>query len=252
MAQQEPLISSITPAACDAVILAGGKATRLQSVVSDRPKILADIGGRPFAHYLLTQLARAGFRRAVFCTGHLADMVENAIGPRWDGLEVVYSREETACDTGGALRLALSRLQAKHCVVVNGDTFLALDFAAMLAQYGSSEAAAAIALVNVDNPGRYGSVSVAPNGLVTGFVEKSAAAKLAGSAPINAGVYVVPREEVAEIPAGQPLSIERDIMPLWVAKGLLAYRCSGPFIDIGTPQSYAEAQDVLALWSGLR
>jgi D-glycero-alpha-D-manno-heptose 1-phosphate guanylyltransferase len=245
-------LPSILPAQCDVFILAGGKATRLQPIVNDRPKILADVCGRPFAHYLLAQLERAGFRRAVICTGHMADMVEIALGSRWKTMELIYSREETAMDTAGALRLALQKFRTEHCVVVNGDTFVNVDFADLLRCYSAAEAVAAIVVAAVRDPQRYGSIVISPTGLVTGFREKARTAPASISPDlINAGVYVLSRPLIDRIPVAQKVSIERDMMPLWVDMGVLAYKSAGPFIDIGTPSSYAEAQHLLAEWADI-
>jgi NDP-sugar pyrophosphorylase family protein len=236
----------MSPADCDAVILAGGRATRLQSVVSDRPKLLAEIAGRPFAHYLLTQLARAGFGRAVFCTGHMADQIEAALGRHWGSLELAYSREESALDTAGAVRHALPLLHTGLSVVINGDTFLGIDFASMLKATAVRKAAGAIALVEVADAQRFGSVSVSPKGLITGFVEKGAGHMRPGL--INGGIYALERSLIEQIPAGRKISLERDMMPVWIPQGIHGYLATGPFIDIGTPESYAESQQVLARW----
>jgi NDP-sugar pyrophosphorylase family protein len=240
--------SSILPAQCDVFILAGGKATRLQPVVNDRPKILADVRGRPFAHYLLNQLERAGFTRAVICTGHMADMVEIALGSRWKTMELIYSREESAMDTAGALRLAFQKFRTEHCVVVNGDTFVNVDFIDLLSCYSAADAVAAIVVAAVRDPQRYGSIVISPTGLVTGLREKAASAFISPGL-ISAGVYVLSRPLIERIPVAQKVSIERDMMPLWLDRGVLAYKSAGPFIDIGTPASYAEAQHFLAEWA---
>jgi NDP-sugar pyrophosphorylase family protein len=239
----------MSPADCDAVILAGGRATRLQSVVSDRPKLLAEIAGRPFAHYLLTQLARAGFGRAILCTGHMADQVEIALGRRWGSMELAYSREEVALDTAGAVRFALPLLRAELSMVINGDTFLGIDFASMLQAKAARRAAGAMALVEIADGHRFGSVSVSPSGLVTGFVEKGAGHN--GPGLINGGIYALDRSLIEQIPAGRRVSLEREMMPVWIPRGIHGHLATGPFIDIGTPESYAESQLVLGGWFDL-
>ena len=96
-----------------AVILAGGKGTRLQSVVSDRPKPMAEVYGRPFVSALLDRLSTVGFRRVVLCTGYMAEVIEAALGHTYRGMELVYSREAIPLGTAGALRLALPAMAAK-------------------------------------------------------------------------------------------------------------------------------------------
>lgn len=249
MAQQEFMIS-LLPRDCDVAILAGGKATRLQPVVSDRPKFLAEIGGRPFAHYQLTELARAGFRRAVICTGHLAYMIEAALGPRWMEMDLIYSREEIVLDTGGAVRLALNHLTASHAIVLNGDTFVELDYAGLLSSVGNRGAIAALATIEVDEPQRYGAVDMSPDGLIQRLVEKGQVLST-GPAAINAGVYLLPRSLIESIPEGRKISLERDLLPHWIQQGIVGFPAGGPFIDIGTPASYTLAQSVLAKWAKL-
>src|ERR671910_3457055 len=108
-------------------VLAGGLGTRLRPVVSDRPKALAEIHGRPFLAYLLDQLSTAGCSRVVLCTGHLGEQIERAFDKRYRNLQISYSRETRPLGTGGALRLALPDLLSDPVLVMNGDSFCATD-----------------------------------------------------------------------------------------------------------------------------
>ena len=115
----------------EAAILAGGLGTRLRSVVPDRPKVLAEIGGRPFIEILLDQVAAAGIRTAVLCTGYLGDQIEARLGTRRGPLALRYSREVEPLGTGGALRLALPMLASDTVLVLNGDSYCDADLRAL-------------------------------------------------------------------------------------------------------------------------
>src|SRR5687767_8460671 len=112
-----------------AAVLAGGLGSRLRPAVADRPKVLADVAGRPFLAYMLEQLAAAGMSRAVLLTGYRGDQVEAAFGPSFAGLRLAYSREPEPLDTAGALRYALPLLDRRTVLVLNGDSFCRLDLA---------------------------------------------------------------------------------------------------------------------------
>ncbi len=223
-----------------AAILVGGKGERLRSVVHDRPKVLAPVAGRPFLAYLLDQLCEAGMQKVVLCTGYLAEQVEQAFGPRYGTLELLYSREDEPLDTGGALRLALRQFDCESLLVLNGDSYCDLDFSALLDWYEQKQCRATIVLAHLNDIRRFGSVRWLSDGTIIEFEEKGQQ----GIGWINAGVYIVPRQILAEISASSPVSLERECFPNLVQKHLLtAFPGGRRFIDIGTPESYCEAED---------
>lgn len=226
-----------------AVILAGGLGSRLQSVVSDRPKGLAEVAGRPFLSFLLDQLVAAGARRVVFSTGHLAEQVEAAFGTAWRGMQVAYSRETTPLGTGGGLRLAVTQVTTSTLLVMNGDSFCGVDLTAFLRDHAAHGRAPEIVLAHQPDTSRFGRVERAADGRIVAFHEKRAGS---GSGWINAGIYAVDRALVAALPADRPVSLEREVFPAWIAHGLRGFPCNGEFLDIGTPESYAEAADFFA------
>jgi D-glycero-alpha-D-manno-heptose 1-phosphate guanylyltransferase len=221
----------------DAIVLAGGRGTRLSSVVSDRPKVLAEVLGRPVLTFLLDRLERAGIRRTILAVGYMADMVEDAIGSRHNSMEILYSKEVQPLGTGGGLQLASSLLQSSHALVFNGDSFCQLDLAGMVDVHNRQSAMGTIAVIGVPDAGRYGRVQTGPDQRIIKFEEKQAG----GSGSINAGIYLVPSSALRTIPAGQPISLEREIFPVWVEQGLFAFEAEGPFLDIGLPETYAQA-----------
>lgn len=224
-----------------AAILVGGLGTRLAAVVSDRPKPLAEVGGRPFLDRLFEQLAAAGVPEAVLLTGHMGDRVEARYGAAHGAVAVRYSHEETPMGTGGALRLALSHLATPTVLLLNGDSFVDVDVRALLADHAKRPGpSATMTLVHVPDASRYGRVEIDPERAVTSFVEKGGDASPGW---INAGVTAIDRSLIEALPEGQPLSLERDAMPGWAAaRQLFGFPTEGRFIDIGTPTSYAESQ----------
>jgi NDP-sugar pyrophosphorylase family protein len=224
-----------------AVILAGGKGTRLQSAVSDRPKVLANVGGRPFISYLLDQLIEAGIKSVVLSTGYMSEMVVAELGESYKDLKLTYSVEDTPLGTGGGLRRALGFLEDEMVLVLNGDSYVDLDLGAFLKWFSLRDRDAAIALASVSDVSRYGSVELGEGGVITAFKEKEAGK--GGEGLINAGVYLVKRSLVEEIKADEPYSLERELFVSLVKNARLwGFPFEGAFIDIGTPESYAVAE----------
>ncbi len=224
--------------AVTAYILAGGFGTRLRQAVPDRPKALAEILGRPYIYHLLDALAGFGLARVVLCTGHMAQMLEQALGPTYRGMELLYSREDEPLGTGGALRLALERHPAELALCINGDSLTDADLSEYLRWFETRSEEGALLLVPVDDAARYGSVATDTSGRVSGFVEKGQG----GPGWISAGIYLLRPSCLQGIPPGQAASIEQDVFPALARRGVLcAYRAQARFLDIGTPESYAQA-----------
>lgn len=224
-------------------ILAGGKGTRLQSVVSDRPKPLAEVADRPFLAYQLEQLAAAGARRVLLCTGYLGEQVKATFGSGYAGMSLDYSLEPAALGTAGAVRYALSRLTSDPVMVMNGDSYCDADLAAFWQFHCAQQADASVLLAQVDEADRYGQVLLDGRQRVAAFREKAASQ---GAGWINAGIYLVAHRLLEAIPDGRAVSLEREIFPTWVGGRFYGHRCHARFIDIGTPESYALAASFLA------
>lgn len=229
----------IDPRETDVMVLVGGLGTRLQSVVSDRPKALASINGRPFLHYLFGQIETAGFRRVVLCTGFRGGQIEDELARASGQLEFVFSREDRPLGTAGALRLGLDRLQSPNVMILNGDSFIDADLRAFLNWYASASFEVGLMAASVADAGRFGTLEVNEAGAISAFREKRGVSQ---EGWINAGVYVLSKERLFDIPLGRTVSLEQDIFPQWSRQGLMgAYRVRGKFIDIGTPESYSAA-----------
>lgn len=223
---------------CTAYVLAGGLGTRLSRVVPDRPKALAEVLGRPYVFHLLDRLARAGLRRVVLCTGHLAGQLERALGGTYRGLDLLYSREDEPLDTAGALRLAAQRHPAGCLLALNGDSLSDADLPAFHAWFLDSGLPAALLLHAVPDAARFGRVELDGQGRVARFMEKGAT----GPGLVSAGAYLLRPEVLAGLAPGSAASLEREVFPrLAAAGGLGGHVGVGGFLDIGTPESYATA-----------
>ena len=227
-----------------AVILAGGLGMRLRSVVPDRPKALAPVGDWPFITFLLDQLAAASFRRAMLLVGYRAAQVRQSLGTSYGELSLSYGIEASPLGTAGAVREALPRIEAQTLLVMNGDSFCDVDLGQFIAHHRGRRADLSFVVADVPDVGRFGRVDLAGDGRVTGFAEKRGG----GPGRVNAGIYLVERSLAAEIPYRQPVSLERDMLPLWLgSRRIYGFPGCGRFLDIGTPADYAAAEDLLEL-----
>lgn len=221
-------------------ILAGGLGTRLRPVVADRPKVVAEVAGRPFLAWLLDQVARAGFRDAVLCVGWRAELVERAIGAAHGPLRVRYAREPSPLGTAGALRHALPLLESERVMAMNGDSYCEADLPGAWAWHEAAGSDATVLLAEVPDTSRFGRVEVGPDGAICRFLEKQEGG---GPGLVNAGIYLLSRARIAALPETAPLSLEREVFPGWVGRGLRGLPTRGALVDIGTPRSYAGASD---------
>jgi D-glycero-alpha-D-manno-heptose 1-phosphate guanylyltransferase len=222
-----------------AVILVGGLGTRLRTVIADRPKVLAEIRGRPFLAYLLDQVAAAGVHDVVLCTGYLGAQIQSCFGGSYKGMRLAYSQEPSPLGTAGALRLTMPLLRSDPVLVMNGDSYCKVDFQPFVTWHFERRANATLLLTEVPDTRRYGRVEVAADGQIQRFEEKGGQRRPGW---INAGVYVLSQQILLTIPEHRAVSLERDIFPAQIGRGLYGYQSAGEFLDIGTPESYAEAE----------
>ena len=224
------------------LLLVGGMGTRLRSIIPSTPKPLAPVGKKSFLELLVRQLKHQGIRRLVMSTGYLADQIEDEFrdGQSWN-IEIKYSKELRPLGTAGAIRLARTHLQdSPTFLVMNGDSFLETDFHQLVRFHRKRRALATIAGLQVTNGARYGRVHVNADSRVIGFEEKTGDP---GAGLVSAGVYVFDRAIFDHIPEG-PASLEKDVFPRLLGHGVYAMEQSGMFIDIGTPEDYARAQEI--------
>ncbi|GGF23887.1 D-glycero-D-manno-heptose 1-phosphate guanosyltransferase [Aliidongia dinghuensis] len=225
----------------DCIVLAGGKGTRLASVLSAVPKPLAPVAGRPFLDYVLDRLAASGvIGSAVLALGHLADQIVDHYSRCAPPLPVRMTVESEPLGTGGALRHALPLVTTDTLFATNGDSIVSIDWQTLLDHHRRTGAGATLALVSIADAARFGSVRLDGDRVVE-FIEKKP-----GKGLINAGIYVLSRDLLATIAPG-PCSFERDILPHWVERGLVTgVAVSEELLDIGLPETYADASRFLA------
>ena len=225
-----------------AMLLAGGFGTRLRSAVPDLPKPLAPVRGRPFISYLLDQLEEAGWTRAILCLHYKSEQIMQALGDRHGAMMLDYSVETEPLGTGGAIRLALPLVNAPRFLVLNADSFCAAPLAEFADFHRAHGKPASIVSVRVPDASRYGRLELATDGRVSAFKEKNASS---GAGPINAGLYIFERALAESIPGDRAVSLEKEMFPAWLAQGLMAWETAAAFIDIGTPESYAQVESYL-------
>ena len=222
-----------------AAILAGGLGTRLRSIVADRPKVLAEVCGRPFLTYLLDQLEGAGIEFAVLCTGYLGEQVRAKFGDRYNGIRLAYSQESAPLGTAGALRLALPQFNSDLVLILNGDSFCASNLRSFWEWHCARESEVTIFLTHIADTARFGRVQLNRQDRILRFEEKTGKAVPGW---INAGIYLMKREFLGEIPVEKPVSLEREIFPNLLNFRFHGYRCQVDFIDIGTPEAFEDAK----------
>ena len=225
-----------------AILLCGGMGTRLRSVVSDRPKPMADICGKPFLQYLLEMLRDKGITEVIFALGYMGEMIEEYFqdGSAF-GLKISYSYEEEPLGTGGAIRNALPKILEQEVLVLNADTYFPMDYQGLLRFHQENDGDFSLATRAVPDISRYGAVRRDAAGRILAWNEKleDGGQPLAGE--INGGIYVMKKSLIAEIPEGKQ-SLEQDYIPKWLSEGkrIFGLPFDGYFMDIGIPKDYQQ------------
>ncbi|HEY9075457.1 MAG TPA: nucleotidyltransferase family protein [Anaerolineaceae bacterium] len=221
------------------VILAGGLGTRLRPVVSDRQKVIAEIHGKPFLYNILDQLIKAEITEVILCTGYLGNQVQAAIGERYKSIIIRYSQENEPLGTGGAIIHARHLFSGKVILVMNGDSYCNLHLSKFINSHLERTNIGSLVVTWVPDIKRYGHVKFDKFGNINAFFEKGAHS---GPGWINAGIYLLSTDLFQNIEQQYPISIERDLFPRWIQKGLYAYQSRAKFLDIGLPETYLKAQ----------
>ncbi len=224
-----------------ALILAGGEGTRLRPLTSTIPKPVVPLVGRPFISYMIEWLGRHGVDDVILGCGFMADAVRAVLGDGSElGIRLRYLEEPKPLGTGGALKFAEEMLDGRF-FMLNGDVLTDMDLTAQLEQHERTGARATLALYPVGDPSAYGLVRCHQDGSVSEFIEKPGLDEV-GTNLVNAGAYILERGVLDGMPAaGTNLSIEREVFPTLVGRGLYGYEASGYWMDIGTPDRYLRA-----------
>lgn len=231
----------------EAILLCGGLGTRLRSVVSDRPKPMADIAGKPFLHYLVKMLSESGVKHLIFALGYMGEQIEAYFQSGEDyGLSISYSYEDSPLGTGGAIRNALSKVSAENVLVLNADTYFHTDYESLLREQIKNKAAMTIASRKIEDISRYGAILKDESGRILRWNEKMSSDQAEAPCPgeINGGIYVMQKSLIEKIPEGKQ-SLENDCIPAWLEDGLYlqAVPSDGYFMDIGIPEDYAQFKE---------
>jgi len=228
----------------DAIILCGGAGSRLRTV-TDGPKAMAKVGTRPFLELLFRQLRRHDIERVILAVGYQRGVIESHFGEEAFGLQLLYSPEAKPLGTGGALRNAAGLVRSNEALVLNGDSYTDANLGRFLRHHRDSSVDMSVLVVSPDGRDDCGTVSLDAGGRLLAFQEKQPSA---GPKYVNAGIYVLSREMLYEIPEGIEVSLERELVPGWLMRGkrIVAMVDRAACIDIGTPERYRDAQTVLA------
>ena len=221
------------------ILLLGGQGTRLRSVVSDRPKVMALVNGRPFLTILLDELIRSGIKKVVFSTGYKSDYIKEELGTSYEGLKITYSEELSPQGTGGGLRLATEMVKSKNYLVMNGDNFIEFNLNSFVHNHLTKLNEASILIKKVDDSQRFGTVLFDKDMKVKEFKEKDSSVT---EGYINCGVYILTSSVLKYFPKSSPFSLELDFFPNITRRRFYAFQTEGRHLDIGTPQSYELAQ----------
>ncbi|MFY9264065.1 MAG: NDP-sugar synthase [Solirubrobacterales bacterium] len=224
-----------------AVILSGGQGSRLRPLTETMPKPSLPLVNRPMISYMVDWLGEHGVTDIVMSVGFLADGLRAALDAAGhDGVEIRYVEEDRPLGTAGAVKFA-ERYLDEQFLVLNGDVLTQFDISAEIAQHRAGGARATLALVPVDDPTAYGLVLTGENNAIEAFLEKPDAADVPPDPRINAGVYVLQREVLEMVPAGENRSFEHDVFPHLVDNGIHAFDADGYWLDLGTPERYLQA-----------
>jgi mannose-1-phosphate guanylyltransferase len=234
----------------EAILLVGGRGTRLRPLTISTPKPLLPTAGVPFLAHQLAKAAAAGVTRVVLATSYRAEMFADRLGDGSAfGTEIVYVQEGTPLGTGGAIRNAARALRGgpgSPVLVLNGDVLSGHDLAAQLDLHGKAEAAVTLHLVEVSDPARFGCVPTDTDGRVTAFLEKTPQPV---TNQVNAGCYIFRREVIEKIPPGAVVSVERETFPALIADDavVMGYLDTSYWLDVGTPEAFVQGSRDLVL-----
>lgn len=230
-----------------AVIMVGGKGTRLLPLTLTRPKPAMPVLDKPFLKYLIESMADAGIEEIFLACGYKSDILAHAIGDGSDmGVRIIYSDEDTPLGTGGAIKRLEDRLDPVF-LAANGDTLTSVDIAAQIREHFESGAAVTDSLSEVDDPSQAGVVRIDGDGRILEFQDKPKREE-ACSNLVNSGVYVVDKKVLGYIPKDTFYDFSKDLFPLLIEKGerLQGHMAKGIWVDIGRPHDLIRMNLVMA------
>lgn len=230
----------LKPKDMDVVILCGGFARRLGSILGKLPKAMAKIKGRPFLDILIEYIAGFGFRRFILCTGYRGDIIKEYYSSKRGGpFEFVFSQEDKPLGTAGAVRNACGLIRSPLFLVTNGDSLCRIDLRKFISFHLQKDALISIALTHIKDKADYGNVILDKEGRVINFSEKPVNDK--GNL-VSAGIYLFQNKTVSLVPKDKNISLERDFFPKMASKRFYGYATNKILVDIGTPKRFKKAR----------
>jgi D-glycero-alpha-D-manno-heptose 1-phosphate guanylyltransferase len=236
-------VPSLSGGGSVAIILAGGLGTRLRSVVSDVPKCMAPVAGKPFLYYVINHLQKQGVDNFIFSIGYLSEAIENFLANNYPLLNYQLSIEEEPLGTGGAIQLACKKATTENVLALNGDTLFTADINALLNFHANKKSECSLALKPMQQFDRYGVVRLDENNCIKSFQEK----KYYNEGLINGGVYAINKYKFLSHSFPEKFSFEKDYLEAMVSKKkFYGLEQNEYFIDIGIPEDFERAQKEFA------
>ena len=221
----------------EAIILCGGLGTRLKSVVSDRPKPMADFNGQPFLLFLINFLSCSGIETIILSTGYMSMYVEKFFIDFQLPVDIKIIKEPQQLGTGGAVKYAANWITGESFFVLNGDSFCQVDLAELELFHVKKKSLITMLLTIVDDPSSFGTVLIDEKKRVIEFQEKKVSKQ---SNLINAGLYLFDSKIMDIFPEQLEFSLEYDVFPKLTKKQIWGYQVNSRLYDIGTPETYAK------------
>jgi D-glycero-alpha-D-manno-heptose 1-phosphate guanylyltransferase len=224
------------------IILAGGMGTRLRTVVSDVPKPMAPINGRPFLQYIFEWISNYEVDRAILSVGYKAPVISEYFGNKFKNIHLEYCVEEHPLGTGGAIKLSLRQTGGDNILVVNADTYFPIDISRFIDFHVSGNAMLSIALKKMEEFDRYGTVELSNGDCISTFKEK----EYCEQGLINGGIYLINKAFINSLSLPEVFSFEKEVLEKCTNTGYLKGALfNDPFVDIGVPEDYYRASDIV-------
>lgn len=222
----------------DTLILCGGLGTRLKSVSGDLPKVLTKVAGRPFIDLLLDSLTRFGLENFILCAGYGRDVLRSHFeNSRYN---ISFSEESSPLGTGGALKNAKPFIKSPFFLLLNGDSYCAVDYTELIEFHRQKKAMMTLVLSKPEEGEDYGAVVLSDSGRIVQFREKS---KIEGNMLVNAGIYLFDSRVFKHMPPDDKFSLEYDLFPRMLDFDCYGFPTDSRLIDIGTPERHKRAGD---------
>tara|TARA_B100000029_G_scaffold512745_1_gene610283 strand:+ start:356 stop:1102 length:747 start_codon:yes stop_codon:yes gene_type:complete len=222
-----------------AIIIAGGFGTRLNSLFPKTPKSLVPLNKIPFIYYLLEKLIDYGIKEVIICTGFLRDSYKKELGTKYKSLQINYSEENEPLGTAGALKnIPIEKIKNLN-LVLNGDCFCDFNFDLMLQDYQNQNNGIMILIKSIENDGNFGQILINSSNKVLNFLEKTNNKEVILA---NLGYYLIDKASFKMLPEKFPSSLEYDFFPKMIHKNFYAFKTSEEFLEIGTPESLMSSE----------